>query len=105
LSKTIAIDTARKKLIIPVAKKLINTLGMDEEKIYVAHIQDGLIVVSEPWDGYAEAIFEQGREAGYEVGYSEGYDDAIEGADYRDSINYDCGLDCDYDCKKCRYGK
>ena len=62
LSKTIAIDTAGKKLIIPVAKKLINTLDMDEEKIYVAHIQDGLIVVSEPWDGYAEAIFEQLRQ-------------------------------------------
>ena len=119
MNKVIATDNIKKKMIMPVSKKLIAEVGMSEKKLYVCYFKDGLLIVGEPLpsstcsnvrdagyvsgfdDGYNEGRFDGGEEA-YVEGYHQGYDDAIEGRGYRNMHFGDCGIDCDFECEHCR---
>ena len=123
MSKAIATDKMSKKIIVPVSKKLIAEVCLNEQRAYACYFKDGLLIVGEPPKGLNDSIFEQGRDKGYweghEDGYDEGYhdgkeeaflrgyrmgfDDVVDGYGYRDFTKCDCGIDCDYDCRDCRF--
>ena len=118
-------DTMDNKMILPVSKKLLQAVGINDNTVYVAHFEDGLLYVGEPKSklpprvyatvekvchdkGYTKE-YEEGYDDGYYdgqedvffKGYHAGYTDAVEGYGYRDFS--DCGIDCDFECSKCRY--
>ena len=64
MSKAIGADLLEKKMIVPVSKKLVAAVGMEEKKTYVAYFTNGLLVVAEPLNAFTDSIFERGREAG-----------------------------------------
>lgn len=111
------------RLIVPVSKKAISAVGIDEKCVYAARFEDSLLIIGDLLEGFAESVFEHGKDIGYEngfnegyeeglwdgkkkgliMGYHEGYDDAVEGAGFHDRPSLDCGLDCNYDCENCRF--
>ena len=115
MSKAVGANLLEKKMIVPVSKKLVAAVGMEEKKTYAAYFTDGLLVIAEPLKAFTDSFFERGRETGYDEGfydgkeegffrgYRVGYDDAVEGYGYRDFTDCDCGIDCDYNCRECRF--
>lgn len=66
------------RVIIPVSKKVMAAVGVEEGRIYLARLEDGLIIIEE----HLENPFHWRRAVGYKNG--------------------ECGVDCDYDCDHCR---
>ena len=98
-------------MIIPVSKKAITAVGIDEEHVYTARFKDGLLLIGDLLEGVTDNSFECGEDIAYETGFREGYVEGYrEGVDaviwkkgYRQMHFHDCGLDCDFDCAHCRF--
>lgn len=119
----ITIKNQESPLIIPVSKKAITAVGIDEKRVYVARFKDGLLLIGDLTEDIADNAFKRGKDIGYQTGFSEGYDEGLmDGAEegyvegyqkgydamigrkgYRQMHFHDCGLDCNFDCAHCRF--
>jgi hypothetical protein len=50
------------RLIVPVSKKAISAVGIDEKCVYAARFEDGLLIIGDLLEGFTESIFEHGKE-------------------------------------------